>query len=118
MRRPLAQGTSRVAHASAITDGNGDALTVDGWSVLAYAAAETVGGALLGIWSSADDRPAGVGEASAAGRDVKVFITPEQTNAWSCDRVVLQAFITSPSGDQTERIINATYDFERRIVAA
>lgn len=115
MRQRLAQGTNRIIRAKDITDGTGVPLTVDNWSVLAYAAAETVGGALLAMWSSALDRPTGVGVATAAGRDVAVYVTPDQTNAWDCDRVVVQGYVTSPSGDQTERIINQTYDFDRRI---
>lgn len=115
MRERLAQGTDRVVVAKDITDGAGVALPVDGWSVIAYAAAETVGGALLGVWSSADDRPTGVGVASATGRSVQVFITPDQSNAWNCDRVVMQGYVTSPDGSQTERIIDRTYDFDRRI---
>lgn len=115
MRERLAQGTNRIIRAKDITDGAGVPLVVDNWSVLAYAAAETVGGRLLQIWSSATNRPDGVGEATAIGRDVKVYVQPDQTDAWDCDRVVVQAYVTSPDGSQTERIINQTYDFDRRI---
>lgn len=116
MRPKLAQGTHRVIQATDIVDGNGDALTVDGWSVLAYAAAETVGGTVLHVWST--NPSADQGQATATGRTVKVFITPAQSNTWSCERVVVQAFLTSPDATQTERIINRTYDLDRRIAAA
>jgi hypothetical protein len=115
MRERLAQGTSRIIRAKDVTDGSGMALSMDGWSVIAYAAAETVGGPLLQVWSSASNRPSGVGVATASGRDVQIFVQPDQTNFWDCDRVVVQAYITSPDGTQTERIINRTYDFDRRI---
>ena len=116
MRPKLPQGTDRVIQALNIVDGNETPLTVDGWSVLAAAAADTVGGPTLAVWST--NPTSGQGRATATGRTVQVFVTAAQTNLWVCDRVVFQAFITSPSGDQTERIINVTYDFDRKVAAA
>jgi hypothetical protein len=117
VRPKLAQGTDRTVRASNIVDGNGQALTVSGWSVLAAARAETVGGALLQVWAT--DPGVDQGTATASGRTVELAITPAMTREWGrCDRVVIQAFITSPSGDQTERIIYETYDFELEALPA
>jgi hypothetical protein len=117
VRPKLAQGTNRTVRASNIVDGNGQALTVSGWSVLAAARAETVGGALLQVWAT--DPGADQGTATASGRTVELTITPGMTRAWGQpDRVVIQAFITSPSGDQTERIVYQTYDFELEAIPA
>jgi hypothetical protein len=117
MRPKLAQGTNRIVRASNIVDGDEQALTVNGWSVLAAARAETVGGALLQVWAT--DPGEDQGAATASGRTVELEITPAMTQAWGTPtRVVIQVFITSPSGDQTERIIYETYDFEPEVLPA
>lgn len=117
MRPKLAQGTNRAVRATDIVDANGNALTVDGWSVLGAARAETPGGALLQVWTSGTPGT-GQGQATATGRTVALLITPAMSRAWVASRVLIQAFITSPDGTQTERIINQTYDFEEEVIPA
>ena len=116
MRQRIAQGTSRVVAANNIVDGNEAPLAVDGWHVHGVARANHEEGALLAEWSDAPT--GGQGVATAVGRTVKLFITPSMSAAWNCDRVVIQAKIINPGDpdDQTERIIDETYDLDREAV--
>lgn len=116
MRHRIAQGTSRVVTASNIVDGNQAPLAVDGWHVHGVARANHHEGVLLAEWS---DTPTGTqGRATAVGRTVKLFITPAMSLAWVCDRVAIQVKIINPGDpdDQTERIIDEIYDFDREAI--
>jgi hypothetical protein len=116
VRKRIQQGTSRVVSARDIVDDNDAPLVVEGWHVHGVARANHSEGALLAEWS--DTPTGGQGRATAAGRTVSLFITPEMSSAWVCDRVAIQAKIINPGDpdDQTERIIDETYDFDLEAV--
>lgn len=111
----LKQGTDRIIRARDIVDRNGDPLVVDGWTVIGAARANTVGGALLAVWCT---NPTGSqARATAAGRIVELYLTAAMSSAWSCELVVVQAKVISPSS-QTERIIDKTFELDREVLAA
>lgn len=111
----LKQGTDRIIRAKDIVDRNGDPLVVDGWTVIGVARANTVGGALLAVWRTNPTSSQAL--ATAAGRLVELHLTAAMSSAWNCQLVVVQAKVISPS-NQTERIIDKTFELDREALAA
>lgn len=107
MRPRIPAGTSRVIRSSNLTDSNELPLTVTGWAVHGVARRNTTAGAILSEWSTAPT--SGQGVATANLREVTLVVTAAQSATWLCDRVVIQARLTSPTG-QVERIVDRIYD--------
>lgn len=115
MSRPrIPQGVTRAVRAYDIVDDEGDPLLVDGWTVKGVACRDYPEGEVLTEWSTAPT--AGQGQATAIGREVRLLITPALSSTWNCDRVAIQAEMTSPDGTRTERIIDQIFDVDREAV--
>lgn len=112
----IPQGTNRIVKAYDIVDDDEQPLTVDGWTVEGVARCNHADGEVLTEWSTTP----GVdqGQATAAGREVQLLITPVMSAAWNCHKVCIQAEMTSPDGAQTERIIDRIFYVDREAVRA
>jgi hypothetical protein len=55
----------------------------------------------------------GQGQITAGGavtNRVRIFVTPEQTQGWRCNRVIIQAHMLNPSTSKKARIVNKVFE--------
>lgn len=118
----IEQGVDCYIDAFGITDPEtGDSLNVTGCSV--HATARAVYGSGLAehrrlrfhpVIAEWDTSPTtGQGQIIAGGDvtdRVRIFVTPELTQGWRCNRVIIQAFMFNPETTKKARIIDRVFE--------